>query len=91
MLKCYRARKHFADLLDGVANSRQKAFVLDHLKRCPRCSSLFDELKRVDGLVREGLKEIPYVDWEAFEKDTLDKTMEKLSRRGRLKKRAKSG
>ena len=91
MFNCWRAKRLFTVVLEDAAEPPQKAFVMEHLDLCPRCGQLYKELQLVDSLARESLKEIPAVDWAAFEEKTLALTMEKLARRGRLKRRAKSG
>jgi len=91
MLKCWRARRLFSDVLDGVATSKARAIVHAHLKKCPKCSRLFEQLKRVEILSRECLPVAPEVDWTHFEEETIEKTMDKLSRRGRFKERGQTG
>jgi len=91
MLNCWRAKRKFSRVIDGAASPGGEKFVMDHLQKCARCAKLFGQLKKVEDLARKGLGGVPYVDWEKFEKETVAKTMDKLARRGRLKKRDKTG
>jgi len=91
MFKCWKVRRKFADLVDGVAAPDVEKLVMEHLRDCPKCARAFEGLKKVDELARDVLETTPYVDWAAFEERTLAETMDKLARRGRFKERDKTG
>lgn len=91
MLKCWKVKRKFADVIDGVAEPEVKQRVLEHIRECSRCARLFEGLKKVEELARDVLQGTPYVDWADFEEKTIAKTMDKLARRGRLPERDKTG